>query len=175
MTTNAISGQEPDESDADQQPTTEADAETVHATDEWALVVRRDGAVEARTHWPNGDPQTFTTAPIDEAPDSSATYRYGLSIEQVLSRYTHETRFDRDLNARENGAAFRRGIIDALCALAPTTFPDGSDGQPVGIVFVNAPTGPSTTVVNEDASADGTYATFYPFETASESTTGEDR
>jgi hypothetical protein len=174
MTTNATSGQEPDASDASQQPTSEADAssrQTVHTTGEWALVVRADGAVEARTHWENGDSKTYTTAPTDEAPEASATYRYGKTIEKVLARYAHETRFERDPNAGEHGAALRRGIIDALCALAPTTFPGGTDGQPVGVVFVNAPTGPSTYIVSEDGTDTSTYATFYPFESA----TGEDR
>ena len=140
--------------------------EEVHAVGDWALVVRPDGAVEARTHWPDGEPMIFTTAPTDEAPYPGATYRYGMTIERVLARYTHETRFDRDLNEGENGAAFRRGIIEALCEFAPTTFPDGSDGQPVGVVHVNAPTGPSTSIVNESGADTGTYATFYPFENA---------
>ncbi|EMA47792.1 hypothetical protein [Halococcus salifodinae] len=172
MTENVTRRLESDASPADHQPTSEADGETVHAVGDWALVVRADGAVEARTRWDNGDPKTFTTAPTDEAPEPSATYRYGLSIEQVLSRYTHETRFDRDLNERENGAAFRNGIIKALCEFAPATFP-GGEGRPAGVIHVNASTGPSTTLVNEDASADGTYATFYPFEIAGESTTEE--
>ena len=136
----------------------------IHAVGGWALVVQADGAVEARTHWENGDPKVFTTAPEHEAPDASATYRYGKTIEGVLARYTHETRFDRDLNDRENGAAFRRGIIETLCELAPTEFPGGGEGRPVGVVHVNAPTGPSTTIVSEDGSAAGKYATFHPFE-----------
>ena len=171
MTTNATSGQESDASEINQHPTSEADGETVHSAGEWRLVVRADGAVEARTHWPNGDPKTFTTAPEQEAPEPSATYRYGKNIEKVLARYAHETRFERDLNAGEHGGALRRGIIEAVCTVAPTTFPDGSDGQPVGIVFVNAPTGPSTSIVSEDASTTGTYATFYPFESTTESAT----
>jgi hypothetical protein len=175
MTTNATRGQESDASPADHHPTSEADGETVHSVGDWALVVRTDGRVEARTHWPNGDQRTFTTAPVEQAPEPSATYRYGKSIEKVLARYTHETRFDRDLNEGENGATFRRGIIEALCEFAPTEFPGDTEGRPVGVIHVNAPTGPSTTLVNEDASADGTYATFYPFETVSESTTGENR
>ena len=178
MTTNAISGQEPDESAADQQPTSEADDKshkTVHTTDDWTLVVRADGRVEACTHWPNGDPKTYTTAPTTEAPEASATYRYGKTIEGVLARYAHETRFERDPNDGEHGAALRRDIVDALCALAPTTFPDGTDGQPVGVVFVNAPTGPSTHVVSESATDTGIYATFYPFEDASDSATEADR
>ncbi|WP_435078564.1 hypothetical protein [Halococcus sp. AFM35] len=173
MTTNATREQEPDASHASQQPTSEADAkshETVHTTDDWALVVRADGRVEACTHWPNGDPKTYTTAPTTEAPEASATYRYGKTIEGVLARYAHETRFERDPNDGEHGAALRRGIIDALCALAPTTFPDGTDGQPVGVVVVNAPTGPSTHVVSESATDTGTYATFYPFGDASGAT-----
>jgi len=144
--------------------TSEADTETVHTTVDWTLVVRADGRVEARTQWPNGDLKAFTTASTDEAPESSATYRYGMSIEEVLARYAHETRFERDPNDSEHGAALRRGIIEALCTLTPTTFPDGSDGQPVGVVHVNAPTGPSTSVVGEDGTDTGTYATFYPFE-----------
>lgn len=136
----------------------------VHAVAGWALVVRADGAVEARTHWENGDPKVFTTAPEHEAPDASATYRYGKTIEGVLARYTHETRFDRDLNDRENGAAFRKGIIEALCELAPSEFLGDSERRPVGVVHVNAPTSPLTTIVSEDGSAAGTYATFHPFE-----------
>jgi|GEM_PF-6713064 hypothetical protein len=176
MTTNAISGHESDESAADQHPTSEADSEsreTVHTTDDWALVVRADGAVEARTHWPNGDPKTFTTAPDHAAPESSATYRYGKSIESVLARYVHETRFDRDTH--EHGGALRDGIITALQSIAPTTFPGESDSQPVGVVHVNAPTGPSTTIVSEDATHTGTYATFHPFENASEGPTEQDQ
>jgi len=136
----------------------------VHAVGGWALVVRADGAVEARTHWDNGDPKVFTTAPIAEAPSPNATYRYGKTIEGVLARYTHETRFDRDLNDRENGAAFRDGIIEALCELAPTEFLGDSERRPVGVVHVNAPTGPSTHIVSENGSDVGTYATFHPFE-----------
>lgn len=173
MTTNATRKQEPDASDASQQPTSEADAETVHTTDDWALVVRADGRVEARTHWPNGDTKAYTTAPTDEAPESSAAYRYGKTIEGVLTRYAHETRFDRD--ADEHGAALRRGIIDTLCALAPTTVPGDIGRQPVGVVHVNAPIGPSTSIVSEDNTDASTYATFYPFETARESTTEADR
>jgi hypothetical protein len=149
----AAAGDEPD-----------SEVEEVHAVGDWALVVRADGAVEARTHWDNGDPRTFTTAPTDEAPDSSATYRYDLSIEQVLARYAHETRFDRDPNKGEHGAALRGGIIEALCAFAPTTLPGDTDGQPVGVIHVNAPTGPSTYVVSEDTTRLGDYATFHPFE-----------
>ena len=171
MTTNATREQEPDASHASQQPTSGAAVETVHTTDEWALVVRADGAVEARTHWPNSDLRAFTTAPTAEAPDASATYRYGKSIEKVLARYAHETRFERDPNDGEHGAALRRGIIDALCTLTPATFPDDTDRQPVGVVHVNAPTGPSTHIVSEGGTDTGTYATFYPFENASESAT----
>jgi hypothetical protein len=171
MTTNATREQEPDASPADHRPTSEAATETVHTVGEWALVVRADGRVEARTHWPNGDPKTYTTASTDEAPEASATYRYGKTIEKVLARYAHETRFERDPNEGEHGAALRRGIIDALCTLAPTTVPDDTDRQPVGVVHVNAPTGPSTYIVSEDGTDTGTYATFYPFENTSESAT----
>jgi hypothetical protein len=176
MTTNATRGQEPDASHASHQPTSEADSkshETVHTTDEWALLVRADGAVEARTRWPNGDPKTYTTASTAEAPDASATYRYDKTIEGVLARYAHETRFERDTH--EHGAALRRGIIDALQSVAPTTFPDDTERQPVGVVHVNAPTGPSTHIVSEAGTDTGTYATFYPFEDASDSATEADR
>jgi hypothetical protein len=168
MTTKATHEQEPDASDANQYPTSGTDSQTVHTTDEWALVVRADGRVEARTHWPNGDPKTYTTAPTDQAPEASATYRYGKTIEGVLARYAHETRFERDPNEGEHGAALRDGIIGALCTLAPTTFPDDTDRHPVGVVHVNAPTGPSTHIVSEDGTDTGTYATFYPFESATE-------
>ena len=137
----------------------------VHAAAGWSLVVRANGTVEACTHWDNGESKVFTTAPTDEAPDSSATYRYGKSIEKVLARYAHETRFERDPNEGEHGAALRNGIIEALCALAPTTFP-GGDGQPAGVVHVNAPTGPSTSIVSEYGAGTGGYATFYPFKSA---------
>jgi hypothetical protein len=132
----------------------------VHAVGDWTLVVRPDGAVEARTHWDSGEPKKFTTGSAAEAPVLAATYRYGKTIEGVLARYVHETRFDRD--AEEHGAALRNGIIEALCALAPTTSPGGTD-RLTGVVHVNAPTGPSTYLVGEDASAAGTYATFHPF------------
>jgi hypothetical protein len=169
MTTNATREQEPDASHASQQPTSEADAssrETVHTTGEWALAVRADGAVEARTYWPNGEPKAYTTAPTAEAPEASATYRYGKSIEKVLARYAHETRFERETD--EHGAALRRGIIDALQSVAPATFPGDTDCQSVGVVHVNAPTGPSTYIVSEGGTDTGTYATFYPFENATE-------
>jgi hypothetical protein len=169
MTTNATREQEPDASTVNQQPTSEAGGETIHTTGDWALVVRADGAVEARTHWPNGEPKTFTTAPASEAPEASATYRYGRGIEGILARYVHETRFERDTH--EHGAALRRDIIDALQSHAPTTFPGDTDRQPVGVVHVNAPTGPSTYIVSEDGADTRTYATFYPFENASESVT----
>ena len=138
-----------------------AESIEVHAAGDWTLVVRPDGAVEARTHWDSGEPKKFTTASAAEAPVSAATYRYGKSIEKVLARYVHETRFDRD--AEEHGAALRNGIIEALCALAPTTSPGGTSDRLTGVIHVNAPTGPSTYLVGEDASAAGTYATFYPF------------
>jgi hypothetical protein len=175
MTTKATREQEPDASDASQQPTSGAATETVHTTDEWTLVVQADGRVEARTHYPNGDSKTYTTAPTDQAPEASATYRYGKTIEGVLARYAHETRFERDPNAGEHGAALRDGIIEALQSVAPTTFPGDTDRQPVGVVHVNAPTGPSTHIVSEDGTDIGTYATFYSFENTSESATEANR
>ena len=135
----------------------------VHAVDGWALVVQPTGAVEARTHWSDGEPKVFTTAPATEAPRPGARHRYGLSIEQVLTRYAHETRFERELNNGEHGAALRSGIIEALCELAPSAFLGEREGRPIGVIHVNAPTGPSTSIVTEDTSDRGNYATFHPF------------
>jgi len=167
MTTNAISGQEPDESAADQQATSEADTkshETVHTTEDWALVVRADGAVEARTHWPNGDLRAFTTAPEHEAPESSAIFRYGMDIERVLARYAHETRFERDLNEGEHGAALRDGIISALQSVATDAACGRSecDGCVPHVRHVNAPTGPKTAIVCGEHATDGRYVTNHP-------------
>jgi hypothetical protein len=145
-----------------------SEVEEVHAVGDWALVVRADGAVEARTHWDDGEPKTFTTAPTAEAPRPGATFRYGKTIEGVLARYAHETRFDRDPNEGEHGAALRDGIIEALCAFAPEALPGDTSGQPVGVIHVNAPTGPSTHIVSESGADPGMYATFYPFESADE-------
>jgi hypothetical protein len=174
MTTNATSGQEPDASDANQQPTSEADSkshETVHTAGDWMLLVTSEGYVEAREDkGPYEGARYFTTRSKTWAP-RGADYRYGKSIEKVLARYAHETRFERDPNDGEHGAALRRGIINALQSVAPTTFPGDTDRQPVGVVHVNAPTGPSTYIVSEDGTDTGTYATFYSFEDASESAT----
>jgi hypothetical protein len=176
MTTNATREQEPDASDASQQPTSEADAtshETVHSAGDWMLLVTAEGYVEAREdNGPYEGARYFTTRSTVWAP-RGADYRYGKSIEDVLARYVHETRFERDTD--EHGAALRRGIINALQSVAPTTFPGDTDRQPVGVVHVNAPTGPSTYIVSEDGTDTGTYATFYPFEDASESATEADR
>jgi hypothetical protein len=174
MTTNATREQEPDASDANQQPTSEADAsshETVHSVGDWMLLVTAEGYVEAREdNGPYEGARYFTTRSKAWAP-RGADYRYGKSIEKVLARYAHETRFERETD--EHGAALRDGIIDALQSVAPTTFPNDTDRQPVGVIHVNAPTGPSTYIVSEDGADAGTYATFYPFESASDSATEE--
>jgi hypothetical protein len=163
MTTNATRGQEPDASHASQQPTSEADAssrETVHATDEWTLLVRAEGAVEARTHWDNGDPRAFTTAPTNQAPDASATYRYGKTVEGVLARYAHETRFERDTD--EHGAALRRGIIDALQSVATDATCRKCGKRATHVRHVNAPTGPKTAIVCDEHATERTYVTNHP-------------
>lgn len=140
----------------------------VHSTGGWRLAVRENGCVEAEAEPYDGTKRWTTREYVSSVPPRRK-YLYGTSIEQIIARYVHETRFERDLNAGENGAAFRRGIIEALCTLAPSTFPD-SDNQPAGVVHVNAPTGPSTHLVSEKPSGTSTYATFYPFETEGERT-----
>jgi hypothetical protein len=82
------------------------------------------------------------------------------------SASTERGRCSDALYPRKTAVALRDGIIEALCALAPTAFPGNTDGQPVGVIHVNAPTGPSTYVVSEDTTRPGDYATFHPFETA---------
>lgn len=137
----------------------------VHSTGGWRLAVRENGAVEAESE-PYDGTKRWTTKEYDSSVPPRSEYRYGKSIEKIIARYAHETRFERD--PEEHGGALRRGIIEALCTLAPTTFPD-SDNQPVGVVYINAPTGPSTHIVSEDYTDTATYATFHPFETESES------
>lgn len=167
MTENATRRLEPDASDTDHRLTTDADAEAVHTTDEWAFVVRANGGVEARTHWPNGDPKTFTTAPTDEAPESRATYRYGKAIEGVLARYAHETRFERGPET-EHGAALRNSIINALQSVTTDATCAKCEGRATHVRHTNAPTGPSTTLVCDDHATEGTYITLYALDSATE-------
>ncbi|EMA56032.1 hypothetical protein [Halococcus thailandensis] len=165
MTANAISGQEPDESPADQQPTSEADNtshEIVHSAGDWMLLVTAEGYVEAREDGgPYEGARYFTTRSEVWAP-RGADYRYGKSIEDVLARYTHETRFERD--ADEHGAALRRGIISTLQSFATDVVCDQRecDGCVPHVRHVNAPTGPETAIVCGESATDGRYVTNHP-------------
>ena len=169
MTTNATREQEPDASHASQQPTSEADSkshETVHAADGWMLLVTAEGYVEAREdNGPYEGARYFTTRSTVWAP-RGADYRYAKTIEDVLARYTHETRFERDGN--EHGAALRDGIIDALQSVAtdPTCSKCGEHATHVR--HVNAPTGPNTAIVCDDHATEGTYVTLYTLDSATE-------
>ena len=165
MTTNAISGQEPDESAADQQPTSEADGkshETIHSAGDWMLLVTAEGYVEAREDkGPYEGARYFTTRSEAWAP-RGAVYRYGKTIEDVLARYTHETRFERD--ADKHGAALRDGIIAALQSVATDAACGRSEcsERATHVRHVNAPTGPKTAIVCDDHATEGTYVTLHP-------------
>ena len=169
MTTNATREQESDASHASQHPTSEADStshETVHAVGDWMLLVTAEGYVEAREDsGPYEGARYFTTRSTVWAP-RGADYRYGKSIEDVLARYTHETRFERDSD--EHGAALRDGIIDALQTVAtdPTCGECGEHATHVR--HVNAPTGPKTAIACDDHATTGTYVTLYALDSATE-------
>ncbi|GAA0464516.1 hypothetical protein MUK72_19380 (plasmid) [Halococcus dombrowskii] len=171
MTTNAISGQEPDESPADQQPTSEADDkshETVHSAGDWMLLVTAEGYVEAREDkGPYEGARYFTTRSTMWAP-RGGDYRYGKSIEDVLARYTHETCFERD--ADEHGAALRDGIISALQSIATDAVCDRRecDSCVPHVRHVNAPTGPKTAIVCGEHATDERYVTNHPLGTVGE-------
>jgi hypothetical protein len=162
MTTNATREQEPDASDASQQPTSEADAtshETVHTAGNWMLLVTAEGYVEAREdNGPYEGARYFTTRSEAWAP-RGAVYRYGKTIEKVLARYTHETRRERD--ADEHGAALRDGIIDALQSVATDPTCGKCSERATHVRHVNAPTGPNTAIVCDEHASEGTYVTLY--------------
>ena len=167
MNGNATRRFESDASPADHRPTSEADSEggeTVHSADEWRLVVRANGSVEAIETTSHGA-KRWTTADDAQVPPR-ASYRYGKTIEGILARYAHETRFDRDPQT-ENGAALRDGIITALCDLSVSHPCDhaGCDGQAEYVCHVNAPTGPDTSLVCDDHATERTYVTFYALDT----------
>jgi hypothetical protein len=171
MTTNAISGQESDESAANRQSTSEADAkshETVHSAGDWMLLVTAEGYVEAREDkGPYEGARYFTTRSTVWAP-RGADYRYGKTIEKVLARYTHETRFERD--ADEHGAALRDGIINALQSVATdaTCGRSECDDCVPHVRHVNAPTGPKTAIVCAEQATGGRYVTNHPLGTVHE-------
>ena len=177
MTTNAISGQESDESAADQQPTSEVDAKshkTVHSAGDWMLIVTAEGYVEAREDkGPYEGARYFTTRSEAWAP-RGAVYRYGKTIEDVLARYARETRSKRDPN--EHGAALRDGIISALQSVGTDVTCGRSEcsGRATHVRHVNAPTGPKTAIVCGEHATAGTYVTNHPLGTVGEQE-GEDR
>ena len=145
------------------------DRRIVHESGDWTLAVTRNGCVTAGGVAEDyGRTPGVTTRGESWAP-KGRTHNYGKSIEQVLARYAHETRFDRVPSKGEHGAALRRGIIAALCELAPESVPNDTSADPLtGVIHVNAPTGPSTHLASEDTTRTGGYATFYPFESAGE-------
>jgi hypothetical protein len=161
MTTNATREQEPDASDASQHPASEADAtshETVHAAGDWMLLVTAEGYVEAREdNGPYEGARYFTTRSTVWAP-RGADHRYGKTIEDVLARYTHETRFERDTG--EHGAALRNGVINALQSVA-TDATCSCGEHATHVHHVNAPTGPKTAVVCDDHATEDTYVTLH--------------
>jgi hypothetical protein len=141
--------------------------ETVHRTGGWLLSVREDGSVE--TH----EMGVTRVAPYTTRDEwfgiEGENYRCGKTIEGILARYAHETRFDRDPNS-EHGAALRRGIINALQSVATdaTCGRSECDGDAAYVVHANAPTGPSTALACDDHATDGTYATLHALENVSE-------
>jgi hypothetical protein len=171
MTTNATREQEPDASDASQHPASEADSkshETVHAAGDWMLLVTAEGYVEAREdNGPYEGARYFTTRSTVWAP-RGADYRYGKTIENVLARYTHETRFERDTD--EHGAALRDGIIDALQSVATGATCGRSEcsERATHVRHVNAPTGPKTAIVCAEHATGGSYVTSHSLGTGRE-------
>ncbi|HET7325469.1 MAG TPA: hypothetical protein VFJ06_14170 [Halococcus sp.] len=165
MTTNATSGQEPDASNPDHQPTSEADGETVHSVGDWQLTVRGDGSVEAIETTSNGQ-RRWSTADDDRVP-LRASYRYGKTVEGVLARYAHETRFDRDPNT-EHGATLRDGIITALQRQCDAATCARCEARATHVCHVNAPTGPNTSLVCGDHANERTYVTLHALDSATE-------
>ena len=175
MTTNATSGQESDASEIIQHPTSEADDkshETVHAAGDWMLLVTAEGYVEAREDkGPYEGARYFTTRSTVWAP-RGADYRYGKTIEDVLARYVHETRFERDMS--EHGAALRAGVITALQSVATDAVCGRSEcgERATHVRHVNAPTGPKTAIVCNDHATGGAYVTNHPLENVHEQEDG---
>jgi hypothetical protein len=134
---------------------------TVNSTTDWTLQVDSHGVVSAVE---NPDPYEradgWTTRGKEWAP-KGRTHRYGLTIEKVLARYAHETRFERGSN--EHGAVLRDGIIETLCDLnvRHTCSRDECDEQVVHIRHVNAPTGPETSLVCDEHAMPATYVTHH--------------
>ena len=162
MTENATRRFVSDASTAEQ-PTADAGGESgeiVHSAGNWRLVVCNTGSVEAIESTPDGA-KRWTTTDNDRAPPR-VSYRYGKTIEGILARYTHETRFKRNPNT-ENGAALRDRIIDALQSVATDALCGRSecDEHAAYIVHTNAPTGPTTALVCDDDATKGTYTTLY--------------
>jgi hypothetical protein len=163
MTENVTREQEPDASDHDHPPITNAreDGETVHSTDDWALTVLPTGSGEATKSPPGTGINHWATRGQWSDPTGDG-FQYELSIEQLLARYAHETRFERDPNT-EHGAALRRGIIDALQSVATDAAcgRKSCDHDAAYVVHTNAPTGPNTALVCDDHATGGRYVTLY--------------
>jgi hypothetical protein len=164
MSENATREQEPDASNANQRPTSEADSETVHSAGNWRLVVRADGSVEAIE---SDGGRRWTTADDDYAPPR-ASYRYGETIEETLARYTHETHFDRDPNEGEYDAALRDGIIDALQSLASVATCRKCQSRATHVEQVNAPGNARTRLLCREHVEHGRYVIFYALDSATE-------
>jgi hypothetical protein len=140
--------------------------ETVHTVGDWRLSVRGDGSVEAHKYDAT-DIAPYTTR--DEWFGLEGEwYRCGKTIENVLARYCHETRFERDPND-ENGAALRNGIISALQSVATDATCETCDGVATHICHVNSPTGPYTSLTCDrcvDPDSGRTYATYHKLDNA---------
>jgi hypothetical protein len=170
MNGNATRRFESDASTAEQ-PTADTGRETVdtvHRANGWRLSVRGDGSVE--THEMGATRVAPFTTRDEWFGMEGENYRCGKTIEGVLARYAHETRFDRDPNEGEHGAALRRGIIGTLCATAidATCGRSECDGEAAHVCHVNAPTGPSTVLVCDDHASAGRYATLHTLENVRE-------
>jgi hypothetical protein len=166
MTENASKRFEPDASDHDHPPITNAreDGETVHSTDDWALTVLPTGSVEATKSPPDAGINHWATRGQWSNPTGDG-FKYDLSIEQLVARYAHETRFERDPNT-EHGAALRDGIISGLQRQCDSRAQ--CEVRAAYVVHTNAPTGPTTALVCDDHATEGTYATLYALDSATE-------
>jgi hypothetical protein len=171
MTETELSGQEPDASDANHRPTSEADSEnveTVHRANGWRLTVRKDGSVE--THEMGATRLSPVTTRDEWFGMERENYRCGKTIEGVISRYAHETRFDRDPNEGEHGAALRNGIINALQSVATDATCTECEERAAHVEQVNAPGNVRTRLLCQEHAEEmkGRYVTLYALDSATE-------
>jgi hypothetical protein len=171
MTENASKRFEPDASDHDHPPITNAreDGETVHSTDDWELTVLPTGSVEATKSPPGTGINHWATRGQWSDPTGNG-FQYELSIEQLLARYAHETRFERDPNEGEHGAALRNGIINALQSVATDATCTECEERATHIEQVNAPGNVRTGLLCHDHAEEmkGRYVTLYALDSATE-------